>query len=1337
MSTLNDPYRSMSQAWQEANAVLSDGSVLPAGSPEEVSFGDATAASFRLSPTQRALRGGGLGLLDAVGRAGAVMLPEWAGGVTADEMDAIGPVNPEPFNLEDSLRRLQPEPQDMAIRLLENGSLDDVTDRQQFDAILTDALGVQRDLQALQQYDEQEGFIKSMGASLTGGIADPIYLIPYGGMAARGAMTTTAAARFLAAQGARAAVGGAAINLGAKKLVDAASYDLTDLPGATDDMVVAAIGGGFGAAMPVLGYASRQGLASTVHALGGRGISLPGGLPAWAQRWSSQAHLEELFKKMNTLETPKLRLSATGEGADAALRQAGGTARFDNEWNRSGQMLDDLIRDARAGRFYPDLSLAPLLRGVDDPIIAAKVDKLKRLYKKHRASIRKGGTGDPDEFLVRIHQHTAQDDYDRLRIIRSFFETDPALQSLPTNPLAAIFLEAGDLLPTGQTPAARMSKVANLMYDLTRALSGSFSDLTERDLQLLGGLRSSAEAIKDNLDLMLAARNREMLAIMRKHGMIGIGRSRIPENNKVLSEAVNIIFDRQARIAGPPRSAAAVEIADVMEKYFRQVNDELVAAGLFDANPFGMSHYVPMSIDETKVSANEAGFRAAAKAQFRFLDDAQRPDQIRPDALARAFDRTTDKKIRSQIVATVRAHVGDPSFKPKNGSEIRARLEEPSVSVLPPESAFPPRARTAYADSLDAIYTEGADDLYKTLVDPASEMQFFESITTAGSPSAFKERTFTVVSPEMREFLITDPVTLMRRYAAQVHGQVGIARAAQLNPEVFNLMKVVDGGIERPVKTADELLGWLLRAENAFQTMFDKAGVKASDSARKAIDRMITDQRAIVKRLIGQSLYKGGARPPEEMMWSTRQMSRAAMVVNGGMMGVSNILDMSGKLAWTVMHPVRGFPIMFETFAPIANRMRRRDLEFLNMASQLSVLPRETSEYNLMQRGFGTGAVRTFTGRIDEISEGASRQFGRVIGLNLVNTINGRWGAAIAMDEMVTLAKRLVRAQASGAADPIKAAKLTESQLGRLSRLGIRPSNAESVLRQIHGHGVHWDQGRANAIPFDEFLASDRPVNPMFEEWRGALKERRAFLDNISNEARRVLNVTPGVADRPVLEDTMPMMRIVNQFASFAYAYNRQKLRPMFQGPLGEQGVNLATHVMFGWMMYASKNALTDRKQFSESVAELVENPRAAAWGAAQEGMLVGNFMRAVGYYDRAAMPLGISTSQITGQTVAGGTFGAVTRQQQDRGMSAAEIGASYLGAGPQLLLKAADSVMEKNDARAAYMRAQALPLQNLVWARILNKAGVSDMINEEVGFVPGFVPSDLYRPQRPTLRAR
>lgn len=241
-------------------------------------------------------------------------------------------------------------------------------------------------------------------------------------------------------------------------------------------------------------------------------------------------------------------------------------------------------------------------------------------------------------------------------------------------------------------------------------------------------------------------------------------------------------------------------------------------------------------------------------------------------------------------------------------------------------------------------------------------------------------------------------------------------------------------------------------------------------------------------------------------------------------------------------------------------------------------------------------------------------------------------------------------------------------------------------------------------------------------------------MDTIPQEARRVSNVTPGVADRPLVEETSQVLRLVNQFSSYARAYSLQRGRRLAQMPINEQTAILGTQVMLGWIMYATKNDLSGRRPFEESVAELVENPKAAVWGAAQESMPLGSIMRTGGYLDS----WGIGPSRWMGQTVTGGTFGSVARQRADRGVETSEAVVSMFGAGPQLGIKAIDASWSLPDSpRQDYIAAQVTPLQNFVWARVANRLGISEKVYENIGYVPGIVPSDVLRPQRPTLRAR
>lgn len=1320
-----------------------------------MSFGQATMANLRMNPTQRAM--GYSGFMDYAANALSVMLPEWAGGVTAEEFDSVQPSGlPEPFNIEEHIKRLQPRAQELAIKLAEDGAFNDVTDRREFSVIVDDMMAVNDDIESLGRYYEKEGFIKTMGAAALAGFGEPIYMVPLGGQAARGAMTLSQGSRFLLTQGAKSAATFGAVNVASKKLIDETSYDLTNVEGAADELVVAAVGGGIGLVMPTAGYAVRHGLAQTVTALGNAGIPIPGPLPAWATRWGSEKHLRLMFRRMNEQQTPQLAQRATGEGADAALRQVGGTVLFDGERTNSVRILRQLIADANNGTFYEDLSIAPLSRLGDDAEIEMLVGQLRRAYQRQRQFIRNvlnptamaagASPFDPDAYLISVQRHLAQDDYDRLNILRVFFQSDAARRALPgRNPLLQLFAAAGEAVPTvtGNTPANRSSQSTLLIHDLMRALIASPMDHTAREVSLRGTAQVSAEAAKEALELRTVAVFRRINNLLRENGLVQrtalTGRS--DSGDQVMREAVDIILDRQnatanlpARVQVPNRTA--VKIADLIEEHLQFMQRELVANGLFENDPMsGMKHYISLILDEQAFRANPEAARRALVAQYRMMDQQARQSQVRTDAIARAFDRTTDKNIRGEIIATVRTHLSDPSFSPRDGTEIRERLDDPMMASLFDESALPRQSRAAYRDSLEAIYVEGADAQVKRMTDPFAETSLFESVETAGNPDIFKQRSFRFVAPELRDFIVRDPVVLLGRYSAQASGQIGIARAIRLHPEVFGrLTYTAANGAERRVTDARSLLEYLGEVKNATERFVQLGGKRAMRGAQDAVDSSVADLQHMVKRLIGQVMYDQGSRPSLGTMFFSRNMGRYSMITNGGMIGVSSLGDLAGKFAWLAQHPIRGSRLMFEMIAPSARYLKKRDLEFLNLMSRISLIPRESTEYVLEQRGFGSGMVNRISGKLDQGGEMSARGFQRVNLFNTVDTANLQFGAAIAMDDLITLAKRLHRAQMSGAADPVAAARLSNMEAGRLARMGINTSNVRQVLEQIHRHGRYWNLERAGRQSFDDFVRSNRPVNPMLDQWDGALDDRRILMDSIPQEAMRRYNVTPGVGDRPISEDKYPLLRLVNQFGSYITAYNRQRLRPVLQGNAQEQGAWIGMSILLGWLLSATKNDLTKRQSFSDSLAELRDNPKAAMWSAMQDSAVLGSVMRPLGWLDG----FGYGPSQYFRQNVAAGTFGAVARQRADRGLNAGEAFTALGGPSVQLIDKGIRSLTSPDSPRQDYINSQLSPLQNLVWARVLNRAGVSKKVHDTVGVpVPGLVPSDTLRPKRPTMRAR
>lgn len=1314
---------------------------------EDPSFWDAVVSGMALNPTVRASNN----LSDSL----ADVFASWMGEPKQSQA---------PFDLRAELQRLPQPMLEMAGRLADEGYLAEGMTRKNFYDAMNDAMGVEQDLNTLETYAEKNPWYKTMGASMIAGATDPVYMIPVGGQAARGAMGLKTGLSFLAVQGTKSSASIAATSLAGKKITDVFSYNITNQDGIQDEVVVTALGGGLGFAMPFAGYAAKSLAARVVTGFGERA---PASASAWAKSWHSGSRLKQFINALPDAEIPSVRGAVAGEGRDAA-KAVVGQAAWRQEQRNSRNHLATVLRDARRDVFHDGLVLSLLRENNGKDGLRTALLELRRLYRNKRKSLEAAwaahatGTGPrptmaPDSFRLIATEHPGQQAFDSLvrleRVLTKVVEVVDNKPGIKVGTLVRLLGDLGDALPTGTNPNARARQLGNWFHDLNRALSASAMELTDAQMASRAPVRSSAEAIRDGLDGVLRTKLNQITGILKKYKMHSWWSGATQEGRDVMMEASDILMDRRliadgmghlAKVKAP--RPAAVEIADVMDSYFSRIYDELVGAGLFSADPMMRgAHYLSLVIDPQQVRANRPAFVQAALEQFRLNDERLLPGQVRVDAVAAAWDGANNNpQVRSQIETAVANYASDPTLTFKNGTEVREALEAAGIgNLLPAPADLGPNGRVAYQASLDAIHQRGADDLASKLADPWAEASLFSQLQAADNSSVMRERTFTTVGPALRQFVVRDPVQLMRRYRAQVHGQIGIARAIESHPDIFGSAKIKRGSQYQPVKTAGELLEFLGEFRNDVQRATDAvvaANPKDADTFR-SVQSMIAgsdtsggwvlDAEATVKRLISQVLYdkNNGLAPSEAMMFTSRMITTDAVLTNGGSMGYANLADSTAKLMWSVVHPRVGLRLLAESLLYPYRRggLSRETLEFLNMGAQVTRLLRDDRFAEMENRGFGRNpTTRAFTTKVDVFREQAGGAFGDIIGLNAVNNFNGRWGAMIAVHEMILGAKKLARGET-----------LTPFQLGRLNRMGVTKSNARAVLDQIHANGAYADGAPTRATSFADFLNEKRPVNPLFDRWTGELNTRRVLGDNLGNESRRFWNVTPGVGDRPLWEDTNTMLRLVNQFSAFVSAYNTQRMRSLAQAGGLMIGGYIAAQFLTGWLLRSTQLDLTNRRSFSESIANLLDRPDEEIIGAAQQGLILGSMTRFLGYMDN----LNIGPSSWFDIRYPGGTFGSVARSASDRKMSIPERLASFAGAGPQNMMRRAELLYTDDPERKAYMTAQSMWGQNLIWSRLLNRTtGIPTVVGEAVGEyspipIPG-TPSEIFRPPvRPSMR--
>ena len=126
----------------------------------------------------------------------------------------------------------------------------------------------------------------------------------------------------------------------------------------------------------------------------------------------------------------------------------------------------------------------------------------------------------------------------------------------------------------------------------------------------------------------------------------------------------------------------------------------------------------------------------------------------------------------------------------------------------------------------------------------------------------------------------------------------------------------------------------------------------------------------------------------------------------------------------------------------------------------------------------------------------------------------------------------------------------------------------------------------------------------------------RDFQAAFLNEVRRNYHVTPSVADRPLMMDKYPLLRVVNMFYSYLMAAGPQRLRGWAQMPASMEARAWAASIASGWIYNTVMNELTQRQSISESADELIRRPHVALYKAVMQSGVVGALSRPIGWMD-------------------------------------------------------------------------------------------------------------------------
>lgn len=798
------------------------------------------------------------------------------------------------------------------------------------------------------------------------------------------------------------------------------------------------------------------------------------------------------------------------------------------------------------------------------------------------------------------------------------------------------------------------------------------------------------------------------------------------------------------------------------------------------------SIWFPRTILKDLVRANGDGYRRAIIKQFKYernnvdMHDPLNAFEARLSVIVRAWEESVGaggKAARMEILDLLRKHEYHNTNGPFGVDDLNMSADEladllhgsQTGKVINREDFGFSGVIEVYEDAQMKIWTEAADDSLKRIVedkvaDPTETARGQGASGAIATPDSLKSLVFRRgIVPELREFTLKNPDTILNRYSATIHGEIGAARALQ-DPNGGSHVTYYqhEGGKGRAPRNAfeaDQAYAQLNRDFNSVEASISRHGSNEDIVAfrKNVIDGQLNPIRAQLKRLVGQQHYVENMLVEDSMPWLARNMKRAVVTAFGGSMALPNTLDGTFSVVENLApRNIQSFGKSMGTMVPFIDSMskqhRMETLETFGMLGDLMALTdiRPAMGVGRELRG-STGLTKIITSYIDKGLEASARATVRAGGLDLVNRFTRRASTILAWKDTVGRARKLriavdnlmkdPEAIAAAVPDPLvgssdevmyayrqalaarekvigkllrghmKKAGLSPLEAGRLNKTGISYKNVIQFTDDLYTGGRQWGTNKSMSElgTMDDFLKSNGQVVFDFADaTRGTKSMYDGIIEGVQYEVRHYYNVTPSTLSMTPLEDQNQFFKIINHMSSFLSAYSSQRLRPLAQMGAGQSAAQTGGAFLSAWMLMAVQRDLSGQVRFGDSVRMLQENPLAELYSVMGAGGSLGSMHRVLGALDAG----GIGPAQMLGVQYGGGSYAASQRDRQDffgtsKGLDISRMLTQLLGPAARGGFNMSEGLVGSaigGMSNAEKLKiTRSLPLQNFLPARVVN----------------------------------
>lgn len=718
--------------------------------------------------------------------------------------------------------------------------------------------------------------------------------------------------------------------------------------------------------------------------------------------------------------------------------------------------------------------------------------------------------------------------------------------------------------------------------------------------------------------------------------------------------------------------------------------------------------------EERAVKARERlhevqAFNDNAKDYFtrRFMTEAVKNDQAGFVAwLKRSWDKARNFGIDPETGERIRLAPADRPII----DAARDRLKLPEE--IKAEGDLAPDMRPLYEQAVDDYHQAVAMDTWAKITQP-DHAHGVEHAFAGGSPLMKRRLTVDEADPAAARFLDHDAERVLSGYFHTVGGQIATHTAMKRAAPMV-------GKIGQDIETPADLLATIDGQFSSLQTITAQLDREAGTNFTPRIQRTRNASMLRLTRrlgnLEGRGLIDNTAGANALWTWTGRQLLNLNYLA---LLGSQVLAAMNDAAALTLFSEVTSVPrnvgYLIKALAPL-KEAPRRDLNLMRLAYEgehSRVMALGDVDFDDPVLGVGYGMTRKITSTIGAGVDHLNRAFNEITLTNAWNRYIKRAGAMIVMDRITTNARRLLKAEGyiAGGMDMKAAwhkAGLSTFDAARMKELGFDIPAIRQMFDLMRKYGTDENGKPLADLTPDELLDFKGIMLPdagrwLREEGDAARPLYDAWVAAINGEVERAMILTPGLTDRPLINDHW-WGRAINQFQTFGFAWANQVLRPMAQRPWGKQAATVGAYFMTGAVVDAIRNQFSGRRSLDETAKLWQSNPWAMTYSVVNTSGLSGWFNRPLAFFDK----VGVGPGAMIAPTVSRAAYQSRTFWGS-LSPAADFIDRTMYGgfgwAGPSGM-----------DASHWHALRKSVPFQNLIWFRLMNTyAGFDPLLTEQM----------------------